>query len=64
MLSIETVDLLYYNRYTKVTIDRRPTMFYLVEDYEQNPAYDSYFYATLFDPETKEIFTQEYGSTA
>lgn len=39
-------------------------MFYLVEDYEQNLAYDSYFYATLFDPETKEIFTQEYGSTA
>ena len=39
-------------------------MFYLVEHYEQNLAYDSYFYATLFDPETKEIFTQEYGSTA
>lgn len=39
-------------------------MYYLVSDRHENLAYDSYFYATVFDPETYDYFESEYGSTA
>lgn len=39
-------------------------MWYLVEDREQNLYHDSYFYATIFNPETLDYFEFEYGSTA
>lgn len=39
-------------------------MYYLVEDREQNLYHDSYFYATIFNPETFDYFEFEYGSTA
>lgn len=39
-------------------------MFYVVYDREENGYHDSYFYAGFFNPETKEFFEKEYGSTA
>ena len=39
-------------------------MFYAVYDREENGYHDSYFHAGFFNPETKEFFEQEYGSTA